>query len=518
MHHKFKKPVMIGFIASSALLAGCATQQLSPVSSTEITSVASADLNQINAAIQPLGGPLSLEEAIARAMKYNLDRRVKLMEQAITMGQYEVGNYDMLPKLVASAGYHGRDKDLISKSRDSITGDLSTSNPYISSDRNTTTADLSFTWSLLDFGQSYYAAKQNADRVLIAGERRRKALQNLVQDVSTAFWKAASAQKLKAEVKTAIVNAEAALEDARKVEAERLRPPLEALRYQRQVLENLRLLETIDHELSTSRTELAALIGLPLTANFEVVEPAQAVSDKWLETPVEKMEALAIANNPDFRESFYNTRIATEETRRTMLKLFPGISFTAALKSTDDSYQIYQNWQEAGLQVSYNLLGLLSAPAQNRLADAGVKLADQRRQATLMAILAQVHIARLQYQHTYRQYLRADAIWQVDAKIADQFAKQAQVQKQSQLDSVANQTAAILSQLRRYQALAVANASASKLRATLGMEPVVIGSGNMSLADLTQAVNKALAAWYTDLPAVTDNASTEKVLLNEVSR
>ena len=34
--------------------------------------------------------------------------------------------------------------------------------------------DLGLSWNVLDFGVSYYQSKQNADRLLVAQERRRK--------------------------------------------------------------------------------------------------------------------------------------------------------------------------------------------------------------------------------------------------------------------------------------------------------------------------------------------------------
>ncbi|MDZ5461529.1 hypothetical protein [Azohydromonas lata] len=71
-----------------------------------------------------------------------------------------------------------------------------------------------------------YATKQNADRVLIAEERRRKALHILMQDVRTAFWRTASAQKLRNEVHAPLADAATALEDARKAEAGRLQASL----------------------------------------------------------------------------------------------------------------------------------------------------------------------------------------------------------------------------------------------------------------------------------------------------
>ena len=50
---------------------------------------------------------------------------------------------------------------------------------------------------------------------------------------------AAAAQQLRSQVGKTIAVAEEALADSRKVEVERIRNPLDALRYQRQLLENL---------------------------------------------------------------------------------------------------------------------------------------------------------------------------------------------------------------------------------------------------------------------------------------
>ena len=475
-----------------ALLSACASLQPEPLSTSEIQATSAADRLIAHKDVEPLQGPLTLEEAIARAIKYNLERRVRRMEESVAMGQFETGNYDMLPKLVASAGYRDRNNDLVSRSKDSVTGQPSLANPYISSDRAASTADLSFTWSLLDFGQSYYASKQNADRVLIAAERRRKALHLLIQDVRTAFWRATAAQKLRADIQATILAAEEAMLDAKKMENERLRNPVDALRYQRQLLENLRLLEAIDQELSTARIELSTLTNLPLGLAMTVVEPHHTGQSDWQTLPIEKMEELAITNNADLRESFYNARIAREETQRTLLRMFPGLSFSYSTKSSSDSYLVHQNWNEAGAQISFNLLGIFSAPAQRRLAQAGVAVADQRRIATQMAVLAQVHLARLNYSNALRQFERAQAIWQADQAIADHTSHREQAQAVSKLDRVATQTAALLSSLRRYQALAQAHGAASKLQASLGLEPAMDQRDDIPLEELKAAVAKSL--------------------------
>lgn len=487
---------------SALLLGGCASVAPMPLDPQLLQAKVQTDRLTAQQGVEPIQGAISLEEAIARGLKYNLDRRARMMEEAIAFKQWDVSRYDMLPKLVASAGYSSRSEYSTSRAEDSVTGQPSLANPFISSDKNHTASDLNLTWNVLDFGLSYYGAKQNADRAMIALERRRKAMHMLIQDVRSAFWRTASAQKLRVEVKAAIALAEDAVSDARKAEAERLRSPLDALRYQRQLLENLRLLEAIDQELSTARVELANLINAPLALDLKVSEPAEALGQRLLQLPVEAMEDVAIARNGELREQFYNTRIVSEETRKVMLRMFPNLSLNYGPKYDNDRFLVHDNWNAAGAQLSFNLLNLLTLPSQKRLAEAGVALADQRRVSTQMAILAQVHIARLQYANAVQQFRRSDAIWSIDDKISQHVANREQAQTLSKLDRVANHTAAILSLLRRYQSLAQAHAASSKLQATLGMEPEIGSVQDLSLAELQTLIAVALKRWENgDLPA-----------------
>lgn len=491
----------------AVFITGCASLEPEELKRAEIIETVLADQAILRQDVPPLTGTLSLEEAIARALKFNADKRLKAMEEAVASGVHETTSFDMLPKLVANAGYRDRSNDLISRSRDSVTGAPSLANPYISSERQVTTTDLTFSWSLLDFGQSYFSAKQSADRVLVAQERRRKALHTVIQDVRTAYWRMVAAQALRNRVQATIQEAESALADARMAEDERLRNPLDPLRYQLQVLENLKLLETIEQELSTARIELANLTNLPFGQEIKVAEPSAPISRAWLDASAERLEEYALLNNAELRESLYNARIARQETRRVLLRLFPGLSFNYASKQSSDSYLVNQSWNESGAQLSLNLLGLLAAPAQMRLADAGVAAADQRRLVTQMAVLTQLHIARLQYANTLRQFDRADSIVKVESRIAEHVTNQEKVEKQTRLDRVARNTALILSELRRYQALSNAHTASSRLQATLGMEPAIAGESSLSLEELTGAVGKAIQEWSKGQSAL--DATTE---------
>lgn len=484
--------------AAVATLAACSTVTPQPIDKASLQSVNDADRVAIRKDVEPIQGPLTLDEAMARALKYNLDRRARMMEEALALNQLDVTKLDMLPKLMAQAGYSDRDKvrATYSSQYTPVHQPRDTASSSYSAAADHGTADLGVTWNLLDFGLGYRGSLQQADRVLIAAEKRRKAMHVLMQDVRTAYWRAASAQKLRGDVENTIAMAEEALKDARQVESQRLRNPLESLRYQRQLLENLRLLEAVNQELSSAQVELATLINAPLDQAIAIAESdVQLSHDSVLKLPVSKLEETALENNADLREHHYNGRIAREEVRKAMMRLFPNLSFNYGFKYDSDQYLVHNRWNEAGVQLSFNLFNLFTASTQKQLAEAGVSLADQRRLAAQMAVVSQVHLARLQLINARNQFLRADAIFSTDQKIAEQVKSRQAMQAQSQLDRVANETTAILSLLRRYQALSLVYQAESKLIANLGLEPRLGSTSELSLAQLSEQIKNNNNPW-----------------------
>ena len=491
------RPVRLSLLALVSLAAvGCASIQPVAVAPQDMASQIQKDGDHIRKDVAPLSGPLTLEEALARALKYNLDRRSHMMEEALAMGQMDVSKFDMLPKIMAQAGYASRDRSRFTHSSTFPSEEPNTSTSSTTSERNRSTFDLGLTWSLLDVGLGYYGAKQQADRFLIAGEKRRKAMHLLMQDVRTAYWRAASAQLLKSDVQKTIALAEEALTDSRKASDERVRNPLEPLRYQRQLLENLRLLENIDQELSSAQVDLAALINAPVGQGIQIATTdLKNIDDQVTQVAVEKLEEVALQNNPDLREQHYNGRIASEETRRTMVRMFPNLSFNYGSKYDTDRYLLSNNWNEAGVQLSFNLMNLLTAGTQMKLAEAGVALADQRRMATQAAVLTQVHLTRLQVINARSQFERADAIYDTDSRIAEVMRTRQSVQAQSKLDVVSTETASILSLLRRYQALAQVQVAENRMLATLGLEPQIGSTHELPLNELTEQITRSKAPW-----------------------
>lgn len=472
-------------LAILMVMSACAVTPPRQLNEADVLAQSQSNLAQLASEVVPIQGELTLEEAQARALKYNLELRTAMMEEALQRAQLDVTNFDMLPTLLAQAGYNTRSNERISQSRDAESGELSPSR-FISQERDHWLSQFGVSWSLLDLGMGYYGAQQQADRTLIAFEKRRKILHLLMQDVQIAFWRAASAQAMQERVEAAIAVAENALFEARTAQAERIDRPQDGLRYQRQLLENLRLLEAVSQELSNAQVELAQLINAPIGQPIQVSEPARRDYPMLLSLPVETLEEMTLSRNPDIIEQQYNARIARVESRKTLVQMFPNLNFDYGVSYDDDRYLVNNHWRQAGAQLSFNFFNLLTAPAQMRLADSGISLADQRRTMVQMAALTQLHLSRLDYANAVEQQERSKQIWDVDTQLLQYTMDAVSARTESQLNLVSSETSAILSELRLYQANAQSEAAAARLLFTLGVEPQVGSVSELTLDELIE--------------------------------
>jgi len=499
-----RKKLAISIAIIAAGLAGCSFMP-QPLTISEQQELLQQDRIKAQADVEPVGNLLTFNEAVARGLKYNLDHRSKLLEQAIALGTYDVSKFDMLPKVLASAGYNYRNNYFITNATGAYSGNPSGSaEPFVNSDKQYGQAGLMLSWSLLDFGVSYFNARQNADRIVVAAERRRRTMHVLVQDIQAAYLRAAAAQKLKGDIEKTIAEANVALKNSNKVENGGLKPPLDALKYQKALLDNIKILETIDLELSTAKVELNQLINLPAKANLKLEDPdSLIVPNAYSHAETEEFEVRALVANADLKESIYNARIAVEETRKSMLRLFPGLTFNIGPQTSNNSYYINKNWVEGAANVSFNLWNLLSAPATIKLADQNQELAAQKRMMVQMAIISQVHLSKIQLGNTSHIYKRAAEIDAVDGRIAKVTASKYKEGAASQAEKVAADASYIVSKLRKYQALSQLFAASGKMQATTGMEPHFDSLDDITLSDMTLKVKDSFKEWNSGiLPAV----------------
>ncbi len=125
-------------LLASIAVAACSTAP-QPIETTALAVIAKDRMARVTAGQEPLTGSIDVFEAIARALKYNLDQRVELMQEAVKLGELAFANQQGLPAIVASSGYAGRDNVLASSSQSILTGRQSLE-PSTSASRRTSSA------------------------------------------------------------------------------------------------------------------------------------------------------------------------------------------------------------------------------------------------------------------------------------------------------------------------------------------------------------------------------------------
>jgi outer membrane protein TolC len=468
-------------IAAALLLAGC-TVTPQPMDDSARRARMDADLALLYAGQDEVQGPITLQQAIARGMKYNLEHRVRLMEETLAAGALEVARFDMWPQLVANAGYLGRSNEAGAESESLETGQISLE-ASTSEEENRGIAGLGFSWNLLDFGVSYATAQQQADQVLIAGELRRKAAQNLVVEIQVAWWRAAVGEQSLREIEALIAETAGALENSRKSIEGGLKPPLEALGNQKKLLELVNRLTQLRKEVRQAKHALATLMNLRPGTPYTVAATEEGPLPPLPETAVAELEAQALAARPELREEDYRKRISTQEARKALLRMLPGLELNFGYTNDSNKYLYNNDWADAGLQLSWNIFNLISGPKAREYADRQVELADLRRQALSAAVIAQVHLSVQRYAEAVEDYRNAAELDDVESRIAGQVSAQRVAEKADQAQEVMSRASALGARLRRGLAYAEVQSARARIEHTLGADPaapavVAAGAGH----------------------------------------
>ena len=483
---------LIALSVAALWLSGCAIHP-APFTDAERAQAAHTDHEGMFANQPPLSGPVTLDEAMARAIRYNLDHRVKMMEAALAQEQLNIDNFNMLPQLTTAAGYTARSVPLSSSSQGLFTNEQTLAQSY-STDKTDKTFDIGFSWNVLDFGVSYFEAKEQADRVLVLEQRRRKVVELMMQQVREAYWEAAGAQRLHDRIGPLLDQAKQALDDSRRSQQQGLRSPLDTLNYQHALLDIMRQLELVRDQLEEAKPRLASLMNVAPGSDFTLAPP-QDFNVPSFSMPIDQMEETALERRPELVEARYNERISVNETHKAMAKLLPGIELQLGTHYDSNSFLYYHWWQSAGINVSWNLLNVLNAKNIRGMADAELDVAHAQRLALSMAVLTQVHVARAELGARQRQFELFKEMNDVDQQILQHTHNATVANAQGKLEEIRAATSAMMSELRMYQSYGELESAYGQLLASLGLDPVPGKVDGNDLAAVEQSIAMEEKRW-----------------------
>lgn len=462
-----------------------------PLTDAELAAQLHQSKESIAEVQQPVTQPISLDEAIARALRNNLDLQLEITERNLAEKELTVARFDELPKVVADIDFRGRNNFTGASSRSLFTGRQSLE-ASTASERDVLTGNLTATWNVLDFGVSYFRSKQTADQILIAEEERRKVVNQIVQDVKTAYWRAVSSERLNEQLGILIDRVEQALADSRQIIAQKLDKPLTPLTYQRELITIKRELQELQRELSLAKIQLAALMNLQPGQAYELVIPERSSEAKEPPFLPTEMEDIALANRSEMREIAYRKRIQAHEVKAELLELLPGINLDFGKTYSSNTFLFNNNWLGYGNRITWNLINIFRYPATKRALEAQADVLDARTLALSMAIMTQVHVAYARFEHARLELNTSDEYRVTQREILTQIRSAAATNSVSEQSVIREEMNNLLAEAKYDIAHADLESAYASLYAAMGSDAFHGQEKYQTTTELANAVEAGL--------------------------
>lgn len=470
------------------VLSGCLVRPQA-LDMEDVRARVNKDFHSISSIEEPIAGPVDIHEAVARALKYNLDAKVKAMQAQLAHQQLNVANYTLLPQVSANAGFDGRNNFSGGVGRSLVTGRQAVE-PFTSSEKNVTSGNLALSWDVLDFGLSFVRAQQAADNVMIAEEEKRRIAVRLVQEVRSAYWRAVSAERVLRRVQLLDESVAKALDSTQRIVNQKLQAPLTPLNYRRDLLNSQREVRKLFRELGTAKTQLASMMGLPPDTSFDLVMPARTKSAPVISPDNEKMEEQALLLRPELRAIDYQKRINAKEARAVFLELFPSLKVSFGGYYNSNSFLLYQNWLTYAAQVSWNLLSVFRTPAKLKAIDAHGQVLDAQSLALTLSVLTEVHIGAAQFIYATREYQDAWNYYETQTAIVGHTKNLWMTRRADDLTLIREQVNDVVADVRLDAARSGMETAYATFRASLGEDAVPVGMGQQDLAHLADSLRR----------------------------
>ncbi len=483
-------------VLSLGVVVSCAKRNPEPITSEDFIKSAEDDLVKIQEIKEQndlfnKDLKIDLYTAIALAIENNKDLKVKLLETSLANRKIEDVEFEMLPTMAANAGYTGSDRYKTTASATVPSTDLAGSigSSYSTSrDRDVSEQDVGFSWNALDFGLSYIRAGQSSDKFLISKELEKKAANNITKDVIRAYWNALSAEKLIKKYDPLLIKVNNALNDSQKIEELLLQKPMDALLYQKELLDIQRALQSQKQSFINAKIELGALMGLLPNEKFVLVQTDQPLNE--LNMKLKHMEKHALVNRPELIENHYEERISIAETKAGMRSLLPGLNFNAAWTSSSNDYLMNKTNFEYGSSIGANLLNVFRAPRLKEVNEMNTEIIKEQRLALSMAVLSQVHISNIEYQMALEEYETADRYYDVSRKITEQVRNAQKIARFGELELIREEASLLVAELRRDIAFSKVQFSVAQVYTSVGVDVTTRESLQIGTKEFAEIIKK----------------------------
>ena len=161
------------------------------------------------------------------------------------------------------------------------------------------------------------------------------------------------------------------------------------------------------NQLALAEIELKSLLSLPLDAPVLLESKMENFAREYsslLKSDIRDLEWEALKNRPEMQEEILKKNIAWRSTREEIIRTVPGLELFLGGNYDSNHFLENRNWGNYSARIMQSITALLTAPSRYEKAKNEEFLADARRQALALAIMAQTRIARHRLGFLEQQY------------------------------------------------------------------------------------------------------------------
>lgn len=358
--------------------------------------------------------PLELEDVIEIAAWNNLDLLVKEFQYEVQKEIAERTKWALLPNLQLNYTLDARDNLLASTSR-SLTN-TPPAPPSTSANKTDKLTTGKVLWDVLNFGVTYFSARQETDKKIQKELEYRRSYQNLVLAATQRYWLIVALDRGIEQAQKWIDEAVHQQEVMERLIAKQVLSQIPGLIREGSILEMSLRLNLYRKERDTARVELAQLMGISPDIPYKL-KKIELENAEFSIPDVEELEEMAMQYRPELYGTDLDVKIQRDEVKKAITQMFPSLDFYVASNHDSNSFLIFNNWVNAGLHAAWDLFQLPSKEMNRRSALMAVQGAYAGRLAQSIVVLTQVHLALIDFDEQKKQYLMARKYHSVESRL-----------------------------------------------------------------------------------------------------
>lgn len=485
----------ISVISLGLIITSCAFKP-KPIKNEEINQRVASDNQKIYANQEPVQKRLRLSDAIARAVKYNLDYKTEVLEASSALLGYRAAFSEMFPNFNVSGNRIKRNNLNLQLSPDKQFDSTS-------QDKNRNVYNLDLSWNLLDLGVSYYESKVKADEYQISKEKQKQILARLTSDVRKYYWQAFAHQIISEEIDSIQGDINEAIEYSDKAVKDKIADIQQSLLYQRTLLDKYNDLLQTSTGLSEAKYKLYGLMNLPLNSNFKFIANPNFEKDilpKNFPRKLSELEQLSLYNRPELREADYKSRISLNEVYKARARMLPGIEISLTDNYDSNSFLVNNKWREISYGLTWNLIKLVANYQKSMEMRERTKLVEMQRLALAASIISQVGVSISSYQELLRQFATRKRLFQTNNTLEDVEKKKYISNLSHKLKLIEAKVYALETRAKMFLTFSNLQAAAGDLLYSIGYNPVSgININESSIEEISSKIANNLEIFHKDI-------------------